>query len=258
MRSEHAAPAPAPGRPAPVVPVGSQADEAPDRTERRSFRCSPSLTWSTSRIARPRASFECHQVLAGVSPCLFVAVVSEPQRGERRGQNVDCLRQARAGPGLTSGTATSSTCPGSASIYVWCRHEAARWAGRCPGCGEWTRSSSRCGPLRCAAADRHEARERRRAGRPMPSSRSPWDRSSRRPRPTEDRDRGARRRARRRDRARFAGADRRGAGSASRRSTTMALANLSAAPDAVRLGRGVGGASPTPRGRLAGVRWRCR
>src|SRR6202046_3069644 len=41
---------------------------------------------------------------------------------------------------MTSGLYRRLGCvPRSASIYVCsaCGHETARWAGRCPGCGEW-------------------------------------------------------------------------------------------------------------------------
>ena len=136
--------------------------------------------------------------------------------------------------------------PTSIHVCSACGHETPRWAGQCPGCGDWntlveevrTGSASaarpRRGGARVAARRAGAAAERRRRGT----------------RSHEHGHRRARQRARGRDRPRVAGADRRsagdrqvdadddGAGEPGRRRSA----------DSVRVGRGVGRPDPSAGG----------
>ena len=156
------------------------------------------------------------------------------------------LRRARALAWARRRLNARRLMPRATTIHVCsaCGHETPRWAGRCPGCGEWNTMVEQPAAARGLGRPRVAARARPPRGR----GRAGRARRRRRQRAAaaEHRDRRARQRARRRDRPRVAGPDRRlardrqvdadddGAGQRADRRP----------PHAVRVRRGVGGADP--------------
>ena len=113
------------------------------------------------------------------------------RRGARSATN---LCQFRAGGRCRRGQAVGSTaCPARppSTSAPPCGHETARWAGRCPGCGEWNtlveQVRRRAGARRAGAAGRrgrrparrgHADRARRRRGASTTSASAPGSASS--------------------------------------------------------------------------------